>query len=214
MIVTIVGAGAMARGIAIRALAGHCVVRLTDIDATKAVTLAADLREALPAADVRATGPQGVEGADVVVLALPYPAGRQVVTTLAPHLTGAVVVDISNPVDFDTLDALLVPTGASAAEEIADAAPAGVPVVKAFNTTFAATLVTGGVAGQPLDVFLAGDDEPAKKTVAELVRAGGMRPLDVGPLRRARELEAFQLLVLGAQDRLGLSRTSGLKLLP
>ncbi len=213
MIVTIVGAGAMARGIGARAVAGGHTLRLSDIDATKAVTLAAELGENAPAADVRPAGAQAVEGADIVVLALPYPAGRQAVAAAGAALAGAVVVDICNPVDFDTLDALVTPPGVSAAEEIAEVAPAGVPVVKAFNTTFAGTLATGQVAGQPLDVLIAGDDEPAKNLVAEFARSGGLRALDMGPLRRARELEAVQLLVMGAQERLGLGWSSALKLI-
>ncbi|MGJ3559387.1 hypothetical protein ACR6C2_14060 [Streptomyces sp. INA 01156] len=51
-------------------------------------------------------------------------------------------------------------------------------VVKAFNTTFAGTLTAGEVAW-PLDVFIAGDDEAAKQTVADLVSSAGLRPLDV-----------------------------------
>ena len=41
---------------------------------------------------------------------------------------------------------------------------------------FSGTLVEGQVAGQPLDVFIAGDDEEAKETVAQLVREGGCGP--------------------------------------
>ena len=54
----------------------------------------------------------------------------------------------------------------SGRQVIADVAPDGARVVKAFNTTFAGTLSPGAVAGQPLDVFLAGDDDEAKATVA------------------------------------------------
>jgi predicted dinucleotide-binding enzyme len=54
--------------------------------------------------------------------------------------------------------------------------------VKAFNTTFAGTLVEGEVAGQQLDVLIAGDDEQAKQKVSQLVAVGGLRPIDVGPL--------------------------------
>jgi predicted dinucleotide-binding enzyme len=60
---------------------------------------------------------------------------------------------------------------------------------------FAGTLTEGKVAGQPLDVLIAGDDEGAKKTVAELVRAGGLNAIDAGPLKRARELEALGFLL-------------------
>ena len=95
-----------------------------------------------------------------------------------------------------------------------EAASPGASVVKAFNTTFASALVAGRVGGLPLDVFLAGDDEHAKAQGAALVRDGGMRPVDTGPLRRARELEAFQLLHMTLQGPLGLDWASAVKLLP
>jgi len=44
----------------------------------------------------------------------------------------------------------------SAAEEIAGLLPGATPI-KAFNTTFAGTIVEGQVADHPLDVFVAGD---------------------------------------------------------
>ncbi|MFI7273810.1 NADPH-dependent F420 reductase [Streptomyces sp. NPDC049879] len=214
MIVTIVGAGSMARGIAARALAGGHTVRLVDHSHEKAAALAGELRQDAPGGDVRPADSDAVEGADLVVLALPYPAGRDVVAEYGGALAGSVAVDICNPVDFATFDSLAVPPGTSAAEEIAAVAAPGVPVVKAFNTTFASTLRTGRVAGQPLDVLIAGDDEDAKRSVAELAASGGLRPLDVGPLRRARELEAFQFLHMAAQERLGLNWSSAVKILP
>ena len=99
------------------------------------------------------------------------------------------------------------------AEELAAALPANARVVKAFNTTFSGTLVEGQVAGQPLDVFLAGDDEGAKETVAQLVRDGGLRAIDVGPLERARELEGLGLLGITLQQPLGLNFQSAWKLI-
>lgn len=86
-------------------------------------------------------------------------------------------------------------------------------MVKAFNTTFAGTLVDGEVAGQPLDVFIAGDDADAKETVAELARGGGLNPIDVGPLRRARELERMGFLHMALQDGLGTGYGSAVKVI-
>jgi predicted dinucleotide-binding enzyme len=216
MLVTIVGAGRMARGIATRALAGGHRVRIVDRSAAKAADLAGELRRAAPggSGDAHASDAIGVEDADLVVLAVPYPAGRELVAEYAGALTGSVVVDICNPVDFAGFDSLAVPPGTSAAEQIAAEAAPGVPVVKAFNTTFAGPLTAGEVAGTPLDVFIAGDDDDAKLAVAELAAAGGLRPLDVGPLRRARELEAFQFLHMAVQERLGLGWASAVKILP
>ncbi|MEU2553473.1 hypothetical protein ABZ589_17650 [Streptomyces sp. NPDC013313] len=96
----------------------------------------------------------------------------------------SIVVDISDPVDLTTLDSLVVPPGTSAAEQFATAAPES-RVVKAFNTTFAGPLTSGQVAGRPLDVFIAGDDDAAKQAVTDRVSSAGLRPLDVGPLRCA-----------------------------
>ncbi len=85
--------------------------------------------------------------------------------------------------------------------------------MKAFNTTFAGPLAAGEVAGRPLDVFIAGDDDAARQTVADLVTGAGLRPLDVGPLHWARQLEGFQLLHMAAQDRLGLNWSSALTIM-
>lgn len=91
--------------------------------------------------------------------------------------------------------------------------PGEARVIKAFNTTFASTLVAGQVAGQPLDVFMAGDDEAAKSTLAELLRAGGLNPIDAGPLSRSRELEALAFLGITLQFRLNTGFGTAWKLL-
>lgn len=80
----------------------------------------------------------------------------------------------------------------------------GAKVVKAFNTTFAGTLTGGQVAGQQLDVLIAGDDELAVKAVSDFAAAGGLNPIVVGPLRRAQQLEQAQFLhmLLSANEQL------------
>jgi predicted dinucleotide-binding enzyme len=220
MIVTIIGAGRVAEGIAVRVLAGGHKLRLSDAEPGKAESLAATL-SALAGPDAGGAPlevtvgavAEAIAGADIVMLALPYPLGRQMARDQGAALSGMIVVDTCNPVDFSTFDSLLTSPGMSAAEEIAAANPAA-RVVKAFNTTFQAALIAGSVGGLPIDVFLAGDDQDAKDKVAALVRECGMRPVDTGPLRRARELEAFQLLHMTLQGPLGLDWSSAIKLLP
>ena len=149
---------------------------------------------------------------DVVVLAVPYEAAAPLVLRYGEDLSGKVVVDITNPVDWQTFDGLVTPPDSSAAEEIQKAAPGGARVVKAWNTTFAGTLVAGEVAGQPLDVFVAGDDGGAKEAVTQLVRDGGSNAVEAGPLRRARELERLGFLGMTLQQPLGLNFQSAWKL--
>lgn len=86
--------------------------------------------------------------------------------------------------------------------------------VEPCDTAFAGPPAAGAVAGRPLDVFVAGADEGAKATVSALVSFGGPRPLDVGPLRRARELGGLPFLHRAAQDRLGPNWSSGVAVLP
>jgi predicted dinucleotide-binding enzyme len=77
----------------------------------------------------------GAIGGQIVILAVPYEA----VPTVIGHAVmayGRVVVDISNPVDWSTLDRLATPPDTSTAAQTALLVPAGTPVVRAFNTTF------------------------------------------------------------------------------
>ncbi|MFD5944516.1 NADPH-dependent F420 reductase [Streptomyces collinus] len=204
MKITIIGAGNMARGIATRALAGGHTVTITAKDPGKAVQLADELCEQADA-DGRvgaADDEAAVDQTDIVVLAVPFEAARQLAASYGPRLGGKVLIDISNPVDA-TLDALVVAPGTSAAEQVAEAGGPQVRVVKAFNTTFANTLVDGQVNGTPLDVFIAGDDQSAREEVADLVASGGLNPVDVGALGHARQLEGFQLLHMALQFRAG-----------
>jgi predicted dinucleotide-binding enzyme len=84
---------------------------------------------------------------------------------------------------------------------------------KAFNTTFAGTLVQGEVAGQPLDVLVAADDEEAKRTVSRLAEDAGLRAVDAGPLAHAQQLEGLGYLHMAIQDSLGTGYGSTIKVL-
>jgi predicted dinucleotide-binding enzyme len=75
-------------------------------------------------------------------------------------------------------------------------------------------VLAGQVGGEPLDVFIAGDDQEAKATVAQLVSSGGMRPIDAGHLRRARELEATALLHMEIQGSRHTRFASAIKVVP
>ena len=212
MQVTVIGAGNMGRGIGHRLVAGGHDVTIVDRNPEKAERLAEELRAAAQdGVAVEASGPDAELRGEVVVLAVYYPGSLELARELGDRLAGKVVVDISNPLN-QTFDALATAPGTSAAEEVAATVPTGTRVVKAFNTTFSGTLVEGQVAGQPLDVLIAGDDEEAKETVAQLVRDGGLRAIDVGPLERARELEGLGFLGITLQQPLGLNFQSTWKL--
>ena len=204
MEITIIGTGNMARGIATRALAGGHAVTLLGTESSKAEALAGEL-----SGDVRAGQVGDPLSGDLVVLAVWYAAVDDVLAGYGDQLDGKVLVDITNPIDVEAFEPLQLDAG-SAAQEIAAKSP-GARVVKAFNTTFAGTLLEGAVAGQPLDVFLAGDDETAKETVKQLVRDGGLRPIDAGQLALAHHIEALGYLNMAIQGDLGTNYASAVK---
>ena len=181
--ISILGTGNMGQAIASRAVkGGHNVQQLGQNDRDTAVT------------------------GDVVVLAVPYPAVADVITQRGEQLAGKIVVDITNPLDFETFDSLVVPADSSAAAEIAAALPSS-RVLKAFNTNFAGTLTAGTVGPLTTTVLIAGDDADAKSTLAEVVTSGGLEAIDAGALKRARELEAigFLQLTLAANEKVSWS---------
>jgi predicted dinucleotide-binding enzyme len=208
MKVTIVGAGNMGGGIGARAIAGGHEVELVDRNPEDARALAAELGDGATALE-----PGSSFGGEVVVLALYYGSIAEAVDQYRDELAGKTVVDISLPLDWESMDGFVVAADTSAGEELQKLLPDGTPVVKAFCTTFARTLGTGEKNGVPLDVPLAGDDDRAKQQVTQLVEGGGMRPIDLGPLRRARQLENAAFLQVAAQKPLGTGFDTALKLL-
>jgi len=204
MNITVIGPGRMGSGLVKQLTrAGHRVL-VTGRNAAKAEALARKH-------GARAVSAPDAAVSDVIIVATGYAEAVAALKGLS-NSWNKVVVDITNPVDFSTMSPAVAP-GTSGAEEIAKAAPAGAKVVKAFNTTFAGTLVPGQVAGQPLDVLIAGDDADAKATVSRLVEAGGLRAIDAGPLQRARQLEALGLLHMALQFTLNTGFSSAVKIL-
>jgi 8-hydroxy-5-deazaflavin:NADPH oxidoreductase len=185
--ISIIGSGGMATAISGRiAKAGH-TVEVVSRDPAKARALADKL------AAGATTGTYGAAPAgDIVILAVPYTSAAAVVAEYGDALKGKVIIDITNPVAPD-LSGLVTPAGSSAAQEIAKGVPAGVHVVKAFNTIFGQVLAKGG----RLDAFIAADDAEAKARVSTFLESLGLRPLDVGSLRMAQTLEVLGLMMIG-----------------
>lgn len=213
MNVTVLGTGNMARAISSLLLAGGNNVTLVGRNPEKAASAMQALAQyAKDGARITATDYDGTIADHIVINTIWYPVCLEVLSKYGTHLNGKILVDISNPVN-QTYDDLVTPPGSSAAEEIAKTLPTGVKVLKAFNTTYAGVITQGNLAGEPLDVFIAGDDEQAKKTLAQLVEDGGQRPIDVGPLKRARLLESLGLLSILLQAKQEKPWMTGFKIM-
>lgn len=185
MRIGIIGAGnvgsALARGCV---AAGHEVL-LSAAHPQEAQQVAAEVGASSAESNV-----QAVADADIVILAVPYADLVEVADELREDLAGHVVIELSNPVNADLDGRLPV---SSAAEEFADMVEEAM-VVKAFNTVLSSLQATPIVEGVRLDGFYCGDDDLAKRRVAELLESMEYEPLDCGPLVMARVLEDMGLL--------------------
>ena len=186
MRIAVIGAGNVGSGFARAAVAaGHDVV-ISAAHPEKARAAAAEI--GAQAADGNAAA---AEGAQVVFLAVPGTDAPAVAAEIASVLSGAVVVDATNPLNA-SFDGLAI-DGISGAAAVQDAA-GGAPVVKAFNTVFAGRYGNPVEGGSPLKVLVAGNDAAARGTVAELATSLGFAPVEVPSLRFARSLEEIAFL--------------------
>ena len=137
-------------------------------------------------------------------MAVPYPALAALAKQYQAELAGKIVVDITNPLNYDTWDELVVPADSSAAQQLQKLLPES-KVLKAFNTTFAATLQSGKIGELPTTVLVAGDDEDAKAAFKSALASSALQVLNAGKLKRAREMEAtgFLQMTLAASKQIG-----------
>lgn len=185
--ISIIGSGNMAGAIGGLALKGGNTVEIVGRDAAKAEALAQTLGDGATAGTWGAA-PSG----DIVILAVLFESAVPVVSQFGDALDGKIIVDITNPFN-PSATGLAIPDDTSVAKMVAEAAPAGARVVKAFNTIFRDVLA----AGDPLDVFMAGDDAQAKARVSAFIESFGLRPRDAGDLSMAHWLEGAGLLSMG-----------------
>jgi predicted dinucleotide-binding enzyme len=132
--------------------------------------------------------------ADIIIVATPYEAEKEVAEKIREVAIGKIVISISNPLNKAYCELVLSPD-TSAAEELQKLLPNS-KVVKTFNTTFSADFMTPAIDSKTADAFIAGNNGDAVSTVSELVQSVGFNPIVVGDLTVSRTLERMQLLMI------------------
>jgi predicted dinucleotide-binding enzyme len=139
--------------------------------------------------DAGGTYAEVAEWADACALAVAGSAAVDVVTEVEAQLSGKVLVDATNPLDFSTGRAELFVRGDdSLGERVQRAAPTA-RVVKAYNTVNNSLMVDPELPGGAPTMFLAGDDAGAKELVIRLLEETGWDAVDLGGIECSRELE-------------------------
>jgi NADPH-dependent F420 reductase len=140
------------------------------------------------------------QGADVVVLSIPYSAHAATLTELKAGLQGALVVDITVPLKPPAVRTVHLPEGRSTALEAQALLGPGVRVVAAMHHVSAVHLADIEHAID-CDVLACSDDAAALETALSLIADLGVRAFDAGPLANAVALESLTPVLLHMNKR-------------
>jgi 8-hydroxy-5-deazaflavin:NADPH oxidoreductase len=134
------------------------------------------------------------QGAEAVVLSVPWPAVPDALAA-AGNLSGKVLIDCTNPLRMGASGLELeIGHSSSGGERVAALAP-GAAVFKTLNQTgFANMEHARTFAPLPAAMYVAGDDAARKPLVLTLVADLGFEAIDAGPLTVARLLEPMAML--------------------
>ncbi|WP_188928955.1 NADPH-dependent F420 reductase [Dyadobacter endophyticus] len=212
--IAIIGAtGNMGSGISKNLSAGNYRLLLFANELSKLQTLETEILAKNPTADIELSEcpTEASWEADVIILALPYPAQQQIAEKIREVANQKIVISIANPLN-ETYDGLVTAPDTSAAEELQKLLPNS-KVVKAFNTVFAADFVQPVIAEKQADAFIAGDDQDALQTASELVVTAGFNPIIAGGLHVSRTLENMSLLLIQLNMKNGYKWLAGWKIL-
>jgi NADPH-dependent F420 reductase len=200
------GTGALGFGLALRLGAAGVPVVIGSRDPDRAAQSAARAAERIPDASFEGRqNEQAAQGADIVILSVPFRSQSETLTNLKGALEpDQLLVDATVPlaaaVSGKATRTLGVWQG-SAAQQAQEMAPDGVRVVSAFHSVSAALL---GDLDHELDedILICGDRKADKARLAELVeRIPGLRPVDCGPLEMARIVEQLTPLIISINVR-------------
>jgi hypothetical protein len=183
------GTGDEGRGLARRlAMAGHRVM-IGSRDAGRAAAAAAELGRG------RVSGRLNQEAAaeaDIVIVAVPWEGHRDLLAALARPLAGKVVIDIVNPIGFDSHGAYPLRCAEGSAAEQAAAVLPDSTVVGAFHHVPAGLLLDPAVDKVDMDVLVLGDVRAATDLVIAIAaEIPGMRGIYGGRLRNCGQVEAL-----------------------
>ena len=188
-VIAVIGAsGKMGSALAKTLSKGNYKILLHSSQTNKVECLLDEIKSNHPSADIEIVDDYVEIGweADVVILAVPYEAEKEVAERIRTVVNQKVIVSVSNPLN-DHYDGLLT-EGMSAGEELQKQLPHA-KVIKAFNTVFASDFYHPCVEHQKLDCFIAGNDKDALELVYDLVKTAGFRPVIAGDLSMSRTLK-------------------------
>lgn len=200
------GTGPQGKGLALRFAHAGVDVVLGSRKEARAQSVAGELSDMTP---VLAGAVRGLENSaavnaatEIVLLATPYSAHDDTLSTYKSQLNGKILVDLVVPLAEGNPKAVDMPPEGSATEAAQAILGDGVSVVGALHNVSAHILEK---LNQPIncDVLVCGDDVDAKKKVIELIKQLDVAVYNCGPIGNARCIEAITPILI----RLNISKS-------
>ncbi len=197
------GTGDIGEGLALRLArdTDHEIV-IGSRDEAKAAEAAESYEQTLADHGVTATIASGENSevtatANIAILAVPAYYLADTINAVESQLDGTILVSPAVGMKRDDDGLRYNPPGVGSVTQLAaNTAPDDVPVVGAFHN-LAAGRLSNLDADLDWDVLVVGDDQSAKESVCSLTDAiDGLRPLDVGGLGNAPEVEGLTPLLI------------------
>ena len=186
------GTGNLGGALALRLAAPGVKIIIGSRDAEKAKKAVETLKPNLRAGEmVGMTNQESIQGADYVVIAVPYEGHAQMVQDIKGQVAGKIVIDTVVPLNKGKP---FVPPAGSALQEAQQILGDEAPVVGALHNISAVDLAD---VDSPLgDVLVCGDKSDAKEKVMEIIRRIGARPFDGGSGTNAYVIEGLTGVII------------------
>jgi NADPH-dependent F420 reductase len=186
------GTGNLGSALALRLAAPGVKIIIGSRDAEKARKVVETLKPNLRAGEIEGmTNREAVNGADFVVIAVPYEGHAQMVTDLKGQLAGKIVIDAVVPLKKVKP---FVPSAGSALQEAQQIVGDEAPVIGALHNISAVDL--GDPDSALGDVLVCGDNAEAKQKVIEIIKRIGARAFDGGPATNAYVIEGLTGVII------------------
>lgn len=206
------GTGKEGKGIAYRwAKAGYDII-IGSRDVQKAETAAADVASLVGNSDCVIKGmenPRAASEANLVVLTVPYQAHRAMLESVAPHLEGKILIDVTVPLVPPKVTKVQMPPAGSASQEAQQILGDSVSVVAAFQNVSFENLLHEGDGN--CDILVCGTSKEAREVVLAMLEKANLVAWDAGPIENSVVVEGLTSILIGLNKKYGVP-SSGIRI--
>lgn len=205
------GTGKEGKGIAFRWAKAGMKIIIGSRDVAKAEAAAADIANLVGDLNnvVGMENPKAASEADLVVLTVPYAAHRAMLESVAPYLSGKILIDVTVPIVPPKVTKVQMPPAGSAALEAQQILGDAVSIVSAFQNVSFENLLHEGDGN--CDILVSGTSKEAREVVLSLLEKANLIGWDAGPIENSVVAEGLTSILIGLNKKFGVP-SSGIRI--